>query len=560
MPASARVNEQSSANGNGHSPKLTTQQLAHVRRALTSDLIERAQFATDVGLTFNGYRNVRVQLGYLERLVWDDYRHLYRRGGIAKRIIEAYPKATWSSDARLTEDVDNNTQTPFEAAVAELFDRLDVWSRIERADILANIGSYSCLLIGAAGKLDTPLPSRLRDLLYLTPLAENHATIQSWDVDVRSPRYGLPEYYQVSLGGDPLFERGTYLPSSISRKSEIVRVHWSRILHIAEGLLEDDVFGTPRLEAVWNNLDDLVKVVGGGAEAAWKRMDPGIQLDVDPELPLDEDAMEDLEEQADEYIHGLRRMLQTRGTKMNLLSTTVAGFGPNATAILQLISGTTGIPQRILTGSERGELASTQDRDNWWDRINERRRAFAAPLIREFVNRLIERGAVPAPKSTSTSGAVVAGLSARRIEKRIVNGQKIEVRCFAVPITYYTRSVVGAGVSTSTGATARANSHVNVGRYSYMVSWPEVGPLDSAATAEILSKIAGANQANAQAGGGLILTADETRHYVLGLGPRPKEAETPQTGVGSPVPTKDDKGGAKKGANKTPKKVATNEQ
>jgi uncharacterized protein len=509
-------------------------------RALVSDLIERAAFATGVGLTYAGYRNMRVQLGYLETLTFADYRHLHRRGGIAKRVIEAYPKATWSTDARLTEDVNNNTQTPFERAIAELFDRLDVWARIERTDILANIGSYACLLIGATGKLDTPLPSRLKDILYLTPLGENHATIQSWDTDKTSPRYGLPLTYQVSLGGDPLFQRGTAFVNS-SRTAESIVVHWSRILHVAEGLLEDDVFGTPRLEAVWNNLDDLVKVVGGGAEAAWKRMDPGIQLDVDPELPLDEDAMDALEEQADEYVHGLRRMLQTRGTKMNLLSTTVAGFGPNATSILQLISGTTGIPQRILTGSERGELASTQDRDNWWDRINERRRAFAAPLVREFVNRLIERGVVPAPKSTSTSGATVAGLAARRIERRLVAGKPTEVRCFVVPVTYY-----------------NPYSHINTGRYSYMVSWPEVGPLDSAATAEILSKIAGANQANAQAGGGLILTADETRHYVLGLGPRPKEAETPQTGSGAPVPAKSDKKKVgDKGANKTPKKVAT---
>ena len=37
-----------------------------------------------------------------------------------------------------------------------------------------------------------------------------------------------------------------------------------------------------------------------------------------------------------------------------------------------MISAETGIPKRILTGSERGELASSQDRDNWFERYPER--------------------------------------------------------------------------------------------------------------------------------------------------------------------------------------------
>ena len=43
-------------------------------------------------------------------------------------------------------------------------------------------------------------------------------------------------------------------------------VHASRVLHVAEDCLDDDVYGIPRLKPVFDRLDDLLKVVGGSAE------------------------------------------------------------------------------------------------------------------------------------------------------------------------------------------------------------------------------------------------------------------------------------------------------
>jgi uncharacterized protein len=200
---------------------------------------------------------------------------------------------------------------------------------------------------------------------------------------------------------------------------------------------------------------------------------------VDPEMDVDETELAAMQDQISEYIHNLRRVVQTRGTKMNLLSTTVAGFGPNAQAIIDLICGTKGIPQRVLLGSERGELASTQDRDNWGDRINEYRKMHADPVTRILVDRFIEHGALPAPKG--------------------VDNDSITPR----------------------------------GKYKYVVSWPQVSALDSAKTAEVISKLAGANQQNAQAGGGLLFTADELRYHTVRLGRRPAEAKVP---YGKPLP------------------------
>jgi hypothetical protein len=413
-------------------------------RALVSQIIERAEFASRAGLSFRNAaglakRDVFEALGYHRALTAKDYRDRYERGGIAERIVEAYPRGTWSGGAYLVEDATTgtNAETTFELAAKELFERLDLWARLMRADILSGLGSYAVLLIGASGELSTPLPTVTSEegVLYFTPLGEARATIDKVVADTTEPRFGLPEYYKLTLG-----------------KSNTKRAHWSRVLHLSEGVLEDDVFGKPRLRGIWNYLDDLTKVVGGGSEAAWVRANPGMQLDLAPEVELDGAAQEKLSDEIDEFVHGYRRVMRTRGVDVNLLAASVTAFGSNATAVLQLISATTGIPLRILIGSERGELASTQDRTNWADRIAERRREFAVPLIGQLVERLVEAKALPEPTE-------------------------------------------------------------------YEVVWPEIDELNEDEKADVTSKLATANKAQKEAEGRIIISANEIRDMVHGLGP-----------------------------------------
>ena len=85
---------------------------------------------------------------------------------------------------------------------------------------------------------------------------------------------------------------------------------------------------------------------------------------------------------------------------INRLEGKVADPSGPLEGVLNLIAGATGIPKRILLGSERGELASSQDEGNWVARIEERQQKFAEPLIlRAFVDRLVWLGALPEPGS-----------------------------------------------------------------------------------------------------------------------------------------------------------------
>jgi hypothetical protein len=111
---------------------------------------------------------------------------------------------------------------------------------------------------------------------------------------------------------------------------------------------------------------------------------------MDPDFQMTTAMRDTLMYTFDEYEHNLRRILELQGGKLESLAQQVADPQGHIDTQIQLISAETGIPKRILTGSERGELASSQDNEGWQSHIQGRREEFADPcIIRPFVNRLI---------------------------------------------------------------------------------------------------------------------------------------------------------------------------
>jgi hypothetical protein len=402
-------------------------------RTLSTVLLERMLFARQAGITFHGHRDLYEILGYNRLLTYREFRARYLRGGIAKRIVDAYPTAVWRAGARVFEDEDPKTETPFEKSWKDFERRVGAWSRFERVHKLASLSTYAVLLIGAAGDLSTELPrgnGTPDGIMYLQPFSggggpgggdnqDNRsramvadATIMEFDRDPASPRFGLPLTYWLKR-------------TSVSSPLLARPVHWTRVLHVAEGLLGDEIYGTPALEAVWNLIDDLDKVIGGGAEAFWLRANAGMHVDVDKEMGMptrmpgvggapgvtrsERDA---LREQAENLQHQLQRVMVTRGVNVTQLSSPVANFKDPADAIITQIAGTKAIPKRILVGSEMGQLASGQDKDNWNTQVQDRRTSWAFPgLVKPFIDRLIEYNYLPMPKQFDVEWPVIEDLT-----------------------------------------------------------------------------------------------------------------------------------------------------
>ena len=205
----------------------------------------------------------------------------------------------------------------------------------------------------------------------------------------------MPTRYHVTL--NDLQESST--ESSLPNMGTI-DVHWSRIVHVASDLGSSELFGTPRMRPVFNRLLDIRKVAGGSGEMYWKGAFPGISLESHPQAggDVDTDSLPAIRTAMEEYQNGLQRYLLTTGMTATSLAVQVVDPTPQIDIQIKLICITKGIPKRIFEGSERGELASSQDDDSWNDVIRDRQSSYVTPrIIIPFIDRLICLGILPEP-------------------------------------------------------------------------------------------------------------------------------------------------------------------
>lgn len=392
-------------------------------------------------LSHGGDRDLWEALGYPAELTYQDYREWYERGGIAKTIVEKPAATTWKERPRLTDrdDVDDPTEledaTGFESDVQELWDATGeaglsrgLRHYFERADILGRIGRFSVLFLGLAdaetaedlaGPVDDSQLSSPSDLLYVTPLGEGDVDISEWVDDPTEPRNGLPELYSLNL--------------SNGSKSQTEDVHHSRVIHVPEGVVDNDVYGEPALRPVINRLHDIEKIAGSAAEAYWRVSNPGLALSTDPELqdvPTDK-----MDEQVEQWEHKLKRVIKLYGTDVEQLDAQDVSPGDALDSELKLTAGTVGIPQRKLVGSERGELASSMDEASYLGFISERQTSFAEPaMVRPFFRRLIGFGVVSSPRDGTFSVHWPELFSLTELEQAEVKKTQAEAAAAASPM------------------------------------------------------------------------------------------------------------------------------
>lgn len=340
-----------------------------------SDLNSRYSLASALGQTFEGNRDLYEVLGYKKSVEFKDYLALYVRQDIAKRVVESASNPIFNNTP-VIESINSTLTTDIDL----LFKTQKVYSYLNRVDILNRLGRYAVLLMGFddGQPLESPI-ERASSLIYLRPYSEGSAEILSFEDEPTNPRCGLPLFYTITLSND-----------------KKVKVHYSRVLHIAEGLLEDDVYGIPALKPVFNRLMDLEKVVGGSAEAFFMNASPGRVLMLEKDSIFDPGEQTDTQEQIEDYNMKLNKWLRLKGQKVESLSTSIHSPKSTFDCIVSLIAGCVGIPKRILVGSERAHLASSMDEVNWMKTLDDRRTVFVGPnIVRSFIERLQLVGVLP---------------------------------------------------------------------------------------------------------------------------------------------------------------------
>jgi hypothetical protein len=356
--------------------------------AAATGLISRAELAATLGKSYDGDRDMYEALGYNNLLSFEDFDAFYRRT-FAKRIVEAPAVDSWRLDPIVT-DAEGGEETAFSRAWRDLAETHRIYHYMQRVDIAAGIGQYGALLMGLDDQAEvTQQVETAKGLRFLQVFSQTNADIMKVEEDIKKERFGLPLSYGLSVT----------LADGKTTKTLDRSIHWSRVIHVADGLLENDLYGTPRLEAAYNYIENAEKVLGGAGEAFWRGCRPGLVFKAGEDAQIGPQSKTELETQIENYVHKFSNTMRLKGLDVQELAPKIVSPLEHFEVFIAVLSVITGIPKRILMGSERGELGSSQDEKNWLgDRMTSRRTKFNEPVIlRPFIDRMVEFKALPEP-------------------------------------------------------------------------------------------------------------------------------------------------------------------
>ena len=381
--------------------------------ANASLITERQNALGTFGQQYAGNRDVPKAAGYTMERNFSDYSGKYNFQDIAKRIVEAPGDATWSDPPTLLDGDSSDTEfiKTWKLLVNfgrdttnEIHDQKNIWHYCRRIDHLSGVGRYGGLVVGVNDRqFNFALPlkrnatDKIEDFLYLSPYDEANIEIESLGTDPSDRRYLLPEMYSITASSD----LNQISDNDLTAGGSGVKIHWTRVIHVAEGLGNNEIFGTERLKAVYNLLDDNLKVTAATGESAWQMMSKGLIASTKDGFTLPTDTT-NIRETMETFMNELTRVLELQGMDVTLTEGSIVDPTGVIKSIISLISATTGIPQRILLGSEAGHLASDQDEKAWAKKIMSRQINFAETIIlRPLISRLIYVGILPPPESGS---------------------------------------------------------------------------------------------------------------------------------------------------------------
>lgn len=371
-------------------------EVSRIVRTNASALVSRMQLASRLGKSFEGARDLYTALGYPKILHYEHFRNIYEREGLGTRVVDLVSDETWRLNPVLVEGNKkkiNEDDDPgkLQTAFSELADKHDLWTVFNDVDAACGISRFGLLFLGLDGRLSDPAQPGCQ-LHYVTYRDEGSAIVEEQTIcqDTSDPRFGIPTFYQIVTD---------------ERTGASARVHYSRVIHVKEGRSVSRTYGIPRLQKLINRFYDLEKVVGGGSEAFWQLINRGMTFNAKDETEMpspDSKEFKAMQDEIDEYMHNIRRYMRLQGIEVTDLGGQPVDSDKQFLSLISYIAGATGIPQRLLLGSERGELASSQDRENFASNIETRREKFAEPrILRPFVNAMGALGILQVPPKYS---------------------------------------------------------------------------------------------------------------------------------------------------------------
>lgn len=408
------------------SPDVSDQIRAEVDRALaqlkTNTSFEDAQSlrgriaaAISGGYDFaDTLHNVYLDYGYPETLEFSHFWNMYRRFGIATNVVELPTDIGWIDEPEVL--ASEQFRREFEA----LAKRLSLWTRLKGLDTRQRVGRYAGLFMRVKdGQTpEKPIEGKLSGaaaLVQVVPLYEGQLKVLDTDDDPTSETFGLPTVYQFNGGATG---------NRNEKEANTFNIHPSRIVIAAEGADNGDIYGIPSLEACYNSLLDLRKIIGAGGEGFYKNAAQSVMFELsDPTKAVaNQTLLDKFNAEFDAFARNrARRALWTPGLTPKTLDSNLISpkdFFMNA---LNDVAAASKIPATILIGQQTGRLASDNDARQLLSMGNSRRKNFQTDMVMSVLEWCMKWGVLP----RSPIELVWTDLLASSDEERLANAAKM---------------------------------------------------------------------------------------------------------------------------------------
>ena len=332
----------------------------------------------------------------------DDCQQMYDKEAVAQRVVGCMPDECFFRYPDLYE-TERPRNTAFERAVVELQEEVNFWSYLHRGDVQSGIGRFGGILYGLdqTRSLESPvldekgrrIAKRPHKLKYLQVFGESSLKIADFERREFHPRLNRPTFYEISVPD----------PTGLSQGSTPLRVHHSRVLHLADNRASSEVFGVPRLRPVFNRVQDIRKLLGSSAEMFYKGAFPGLAFKnpsgLTEQVEFTDENLRALKKQFKDYWNRIQRALYLENLDVAQLLPQIADPTAHLTQQYIALAAALRVPLPILLGHQAGQLAGTQDSQLWHNRLSGRQRMYLDPfVIRPFVKRLVQLGVLPEPR------------------------------------------------------------------------------------------------------------------------------------------------------------------
>ena len=313
--------------------------------------------------------------GFGEDITNTDLTFAVKREPAAHRIVFAVAHDVFDNwfevDDVATEGTDEQVNTLIQAELS----KLNAKSVFTEMAVFERAYGWAIIVVGYqdAGKtLADPVndPTSIVELAAYAPTQIGRIVN---DTDLKSLRYGLPEYYSVKRSG-----------------SLRTRVHFSRVIHFATRLLDHPYRGLSVLMPVWDDLTNLRNIRWGMGQTMFRYGSgfPDVELQGTTKKQLDDfvasGQFKDLHART-YFVHNEKQRLEFKGAQGVALDPSKY-YEP----ILESIAAGSGLPKAIIRGAQAGALTGSEVNEREYFKIVSDAQSRYEPGIRSLIDQLID--------------------------------------------------------------------------------------------------------------------------------------------------------------------------